>query len=58
MLACSLRLQDCWLEIRVHAEGPATGHVEAGFLVLLCPQANAEMVLKSPLQASHAALTF
>jgi hypothetical protein len=30
----------------MHPEGPATSHLDTGFLVLLCLQANAEMVPK------------
>ena len=31
-----------------YPEGPATGHIDTGFLVSLCLQANAEMVPKFP----------
>jgi hypothetical protein len=31
-----------------YPEGPATGHLNTGFLVYLCLQANAEMVPKFP----------
>jgi hypothetical protein len=24
-------LPDCWLEVSVHPEGPATGHLDTGF---------------------------
>jgi hypothetical protein len=30
----------------MHPEGPATGHLDTGFLGFLCFKANAEMVLK------------
>jgi hypothetical protein len=47
--------QDCWLEVSLHPEGPATGQLDQGFLG---PKANAELLPKFDvaLHASHAAL--
>jgi hypothetical protein len=44
-------MPDCWLEVSLHPEGPATGQLDQGF-------ANAELVPKFyvALHASHAAL--
>jgi hypothetical protein len=39
-----------------YPEGPATGHLDTGFSWFPCLQANAEMVPKFPLHASHVAL--
>jgi hypothetical protein len=52
-------MPDCWLEVSLHPEGPATGQLDQGFpLVFLVPTANAELVPKFhvALHASHAAL--
>ena len=39
-----------------YPEGPATGHLDRFFFVTLCLQANADMVSKLLLHASHVAL--
>jgi hypothetical protein len=52
-------MPDCWLEVSLHPEGPATGQLDQGFsVVFLGPTANAELVPKFhvALHASHAAL--
>jgi hypothetical protein len=41
---CSL--PDCRLEVSMHPEGPAIGHLDTAFLVFISLQANAEMVPK------------
>jgi hypothetical protein len=51
---------DCWLEVSLHSEGPATGQLDQGFsVVFLGPRANAELEhkLHIALHASHTALT-
>jgi hypothetical protein len=40
-------MPDCWLEVSLHPEGPATGRVDSGFfMVFLGPRANAELIPK------------
>jgi hypothetical protein len=29
---CNFCLPDCWLVVSTHPEGPATGHLDTGFL--------------------------
>jgi hypothetical protein len=49
---------DCWLEVSLHPEGPATGQLDQDSVVFLGPRANAELVPKFhvALHVSHAAL--
>jgi hypothetical protein len=49
-------MPDCWLEVSLHPESPATGQLDLGFPYF--PRANAELVPKFlvALHASHAAL--
>jgi hypothetical protein len=53
-------MPDCWLEVSLHPEGPATCQLEKVLfsVVFLRPRANAELVPKFhvALYASHAAL--
>jgi hypothetical protein len=58
MLGLTYLMPDCWLEVSLHLEGPATGQFDQGFLVFLGPRANAELVPKFhvALHASNAAL--
>jgi hypothetical protein len=55
MLGLAYLMPDCWLEVSLHPEGPATGQLDQGFLG---PRANAELApeFQFALQASHAAL--
>jgi hypothetical protein len=47
MLRLSYLMADCWPEVSLHPEGPATGQLDHGFsLVFLGPRANAELVPK------------
>jgi hypothetical protein len=57
MLGLADLMPDCWLEVSLHPEDPATGQLEQGEAFLL-PRANAELVPKFhvALYASHAAL--
>jgi hypothetical protein len=49
VLLSFLQMPDCWLEVSVHLEGPATGHLDTGFSRFpCCLQANAEMVPNTP----------
>jgi hypothetical protein len=42
-------MSDCWLEVSLHPEGPATGQLDQGFsVVFLCHRANAELVPRIP----------
>jgi hypothetical protein len=54
MLGFADLMPDCWLEVSLHPEGPATCLLDQA----LCPKANAELVPKFhvALNASHAAL--
>jgi hypothetical protein len=60
MLGLADLMPDCWLEVSLHPEDPATGQpAQSGFsVVFLAPRANAKLVLKfhDALNASHAAL--
>jgi hypothetical protein len=53
-------MQNCWLEVGLHPDDPATGHLDQGFpwlsVIFLGPRANAELVSKFhvALHASHA----
>jgi hypothetical protein len=29
---CIVQWPDCWLEVRVHSEGPVAGHLDTGFV--------------------------
>jgi hypothetical protein len=52
-------MSDCWLEVSLHPEGPATDNLDQGFpWFFLGPIANAELVSKFhvALHASHEAL--
>jgi hypothetical protein len=55
MLGLAYLMPDCWLEVSLHREGPATGQLDQSFLG---PRANAELVpkLHVALYASHVAL--
>jgi hypothetical protein len=46
MLHGNFRVPACWLEVSRYTEGRAIGHLDKGFLLLLCVQINAEMVPK------------
>jgi hypothetical protein len=54
--ACSV--PDCWLEVSLHPEGPATGQLDQVSVVFLGPRTNAKLEPKFHvvLQGSHAAL--
>jgi hypothetical protein len=59
MLGLAYLMPDCWLEVSLHPEGPATGQLDQDVsVVFLCPRANAELVPKFhvALHATHAAL--
>jgi hypothetical protein len=59
MLGFACSVPDCWLEVSLHPEGPATDQLDQGFsVVFLGPRANAELVPKFhvALYASHAAV--
>jgi hypothetical protein len=60
MLGLADLMQDCWLEVSLHPEGPACDRpTRPGFsVVFLGPRANGELVPKFhfALHASHAAL--
>jgi hypothetical protein len=55
MSGLAFLMPDCWLEVSLHPEGPATGH---SIKVFLGPKANSELVPKFhvALHASHAVL--
>jgi hypothetical protein len=47
MLGFVCSVPDCWLEVNLHPEGPATDQLDQGFFALfLGPRANAELVPK------------
>jgi hypothetical protein len=59
ILGFACLMPDCWLEVSLHPEGPATGHLDQGFLwfssilqQMLSWYPDSEL----PLRASHAAL--
>jgi hypothetical protein len=59
MLGFADLMSDCWLEVSLHLEGPATGPTRSRFsVVFLGSRANSELVPKfhNPLHAFHAAL--
>jgi hypothetical protein len=59
MLGFACSVSDCWLEVSLHPQVPATGQLDQGFyVVFLGPRANAELVpaFRVILLASHAAL--
>jgi hypothetical protein len=59
MLGLADLMPDCWLEVGLHPEGPATGQLDQGFAVVsLGPRASPELVPKFhvALHAFHAAL--
>jgi hypothetical protein len=57
MLEFPYLMSDCWLEVSLHPEGPATGQLNQGFsVVFFGPRSNIELVPKFhvALHASHA----
>jgi hypothetical protein len=50
MLGLVYLMPDCWLEVSLHPEGPATGQLKSRFsVVFLGPRANTEFVPKFPM---------
>jgi hypothetical protein len=59
MLGLEYLMLDCWLDVSMHLEDPATGQLDQGFpWFSLVSRANAELVPKFciALHASHAAI--
>jgi hypothetical protein len=55
------KMLDCWLEVSMHLEGPATGHLDTGFFFFGFPVFKQMLRLflsfKLSQHSSHAALT-